>query len=102
MRLSMSKNPHITIEKKSSRVETSASGGRKNIRMMRDLLAKIMKRPPTAVNAENTPKTIRKGRYGGRDMGATSLRWVGRWTRRLYGSGLTNPQRWQSALRYLP
>src|SRR6266852_9068897 len=108
-RLSMSTNPPISFKTKSSRVETSASGGRKNIRMMRGLLAKIMKRPPTAVNAENTPKTIRKGRYGGRDMGANlpslgrwKVRSFDRWTRRLYGSGLTEPQRWKSALRYLP
>src|SRR6266446_8077209 len=69
-RLNMSKSPPISFGTKSNRVETSASGGRKNIRMMSGLLAKIMKRPPTAANAENTLKMIRNARQGGRDMGA--------------------------------
>src|SRR5713226_4014296 len=61
-RLSMSANPPISFNTKSSRVETSASGGRKNIRMMSGLLAKIINRPPTAARTENTPKMIRKAR----------------------------------------
>src|SRR6266851_2619407 len=106
MRLSMSTNPPISFKTKSSRVETSASGGRKNIRMMRGLLAKIMKRPPTAVSAENTLKTIRKGRYGGRDMGANLPsfdRWiVGTLDQKIIRLGLDGPATVEERARSFP
>src|SRR6266571_3946431 len=49
-----STNPPISLRTKSSKVETSDSGGRKNTRMMSGLLAKTMRRPPTARSTEKT------------------------------------------------
>jgi hypothetical protein len=55
-------NPPISFKATSNKVETSDSGGLKNIRIMSGLPLKMMTTPPIAARAEKIPKMIRKAR----------------------------------------
>src|SRR5438445_2325084 len=70
--LSISTMPPISLRRDRSSVGTSPSGGRRKIRTIRGFPAKIMSRPPATANSEKTRRKIRRARYGGSGMTASS------------------------------
>src|SRR4029077_11707981 len=83
-----SAKPPISFNAKRNRVETSASGGCRNRRRIRDLLAMMSITPPMAMKSERKPSTTRSARYGGFDMAQSSIPW--HCTRTQYGNMLVN------------
>src|SRR3989442_15090854 len=66
--LNSSETPPNSLTKKSSKVDTSESGGRKNRLTMSGLLPKISRRPPAAPSKAKSNSRIRKARYGELDI----------------------------------
>src|SRR5713226_3980759 len=69
---SMSAMPPNSLRSDRSNEDTSASGGRRRIRMMRGFPAKIGTRTPTAAKSENTRRRMQSARYGGPGITASS------------------------------
>src|SRR5258708_3218810 len=69
---SMRAMPPSSLRRNKSSVDTCPSGGRSKIRTMRGFSAKIISRPPTPADSENTRRKMRRARYGGSGITASS------------------------------